>query len=275
MIHTCVFCDEVAEDFEEQVRLSVEAGAHGVEIRGKLFGTNVAGITDDHVAEMQTVLDRYGARVLCIGSPFGKCRHDDPAEVEQHVRMFVRMIELAQAFGTEVIRGFAFWDPEREDRSKRRPIEEKLDVIVPLLEPAKRAAEEAGVVLAFETEGATMIWTCADARKVIDALGGGAGLAVAWDANNAARGGEHPLREGYPLIRGLVRHVHVKPDADKSIATVADTDCSYEDLLRRLIADGYQGSASVEHWGSPELMLEGVRQTRELLERLQSGSGAV
>lgn len=276
MIKTCVFCDEVAEDFEEQVRLSVEAGAHGVEIRGKLFGTNVAGVTDDHVAQMQAILERYGAQVLAIGSPFGKCNHEDRAEVEEHLRMFDRMIELAHAFGTQVIRGFAFWDPSREDRSQRRPIEDKLAAIVPLLEPAKEAAEGAGVVLAFETEGATTIWSCADARKVIDAVGGGpaspAGrpaLGVAWDASNGARSGEHPLREGYPHIRGLVRHVHVKPKSQKTIQTVADTDCSYEELLRQLTADGYDGAASVEHWGSPELMLEGVRQTRGLLDRIR------
>ena len=41
--------------------------------------------------------------------------------------------------------------------------------------------------------------------------------------------------------------------------------CGFETLL----ADGYEGVATVEHWGSRWLMLEGVRQTAALLGELQ------
>ena len=40
------------------------------------------------------------------------------------------------------------------------------------------------------------------------------------------------------------------------------------DALRVLKSDGYDGAASIEHWGSPELMLEGVRQLVPLLGRV-------
>jgi sugar phosphate isomerase/epimerase len=60
----------------------------------------------------------------------------------------------------------------------------------------------------------------------------------------------------------------VKPNAHKTIETVADTALSYAEILRVLKADGYDGCASIEHWGSPELMLEGVRQLVPLLQHL-------
>src|SRR5438270_2829327 len=99
-IEPCVFTDEVAGDFEEAVRRSVEAGATGLEIRGKLFGKSVTGITDDEVGQMQAIMERHGARVASIGSPFGKCDMNNPVELEQHQRHFERMVQLAHVFGT-------------------------------------------------------------------------------------------------------------------------------------------------------------------------------
>ena len=55
-----------------------------------------------------------------------------------------------------------------------------------------------------------------------------------------------------------------------NVATVGDwDDVSYEEVLQTLIADGYEGAARVEHWGSPWLMLEGGRQVVELLAKVQ------
>ena len=44
---------------------------------------------------------------------------------------------------------------------------------------------------------------------------------------------------------------------------------SYEELLKIILRDGYRGSAGIEHWGSPELMLEGARQLSAVLRRIQ------
>src|SRR5947209_4693788 len=112
-IEPCVFTDEVAGDFEEAVRRSVEAGATGLEIRGKLFGKSVTAITDEEVGQMQAVMERYDAHVASIGSPFGKCDMNNGAELELHQRHFRRMAQLAHVFGTPIIRGFSLWKPDR------------------------------------------------------------------------------------------------------------------------------------------------------------------
>src|ERR1051325_2677831 len=100
-IRACVFCDEVAEDFEEAVRLSAEAGAEGLELRGRLFGKSIAQIDDDEAARVAEICDRYGVAVAVIGSPVGKCH---PCQAAEHQQMFQRMAELAQFFGTTRIR---------------------------------------------------------------------------------------------------------------------------------------------------------------------------
>src|SRR5690348_5960711 len=113
-IEVSVFTDEVAPEFEEAVRQSVAAGATGLEIRGRLYGKSVTTITDDDVRRMQEVMARHVARVAAIGSPFGKCDMDRPEELAEHQRHFERMVALAHAFGTPIIRGFALWKPDRE-----------------------------------------------------------------------------------------------------------------------------------------------------------------
>ena len=268
MIEVSVFCDEAAHDFEEQIDLCKRAGASCVELRSRIFGKAVQEISDDDVKRAQDVLARHGARVAVIGSPVGKCTLGDDAEYEMHLRWFDRMCELAHVFDTRIIRGFAFWTPRRKDLP--RP---DLDAILPdiaaRLAPIARRAAEEDVFFCLECEGSTCSGTCAEIARIIEAVEGNDNMMVAWDCNNAAALGEHPLREGYPFVRERIKHVHVKPNRHKNIETVGDSDVSYREVFETLIADGYEGVATVEHWGSRWLMLEGIRQTAALLEELQ------
>lgn len=264
MIEACIFADEVSKDFDEAIRLSAEAGARAIELRGGIWGRAVQSCTDEDVERMQEVLRQHGARVAVIGSPVGKCDMENEEEYQQHVRYFDRMCELAHVFETRVIRGFAFWNPLRAER-QRPDLSQYIDRIVERLTPLVRKAEEENVLYCFETECSTVTGTCEEIARVIEALGGSEHLGAAWDVNNGWGGGEMPYPDGYGRIRDRVYHVHVKPNADKNIETVADTSLTYSDILRVLRADGYDGCASIEHWGSPELMLDGVRQLNGLL----------
>ena len=109
------------------------------------------------VKETASLIAKYGAKVTCIGSPFGKCHYDKQDEYETHLRYFDRMVELAHTFNTRIIRGFAFWKPREGGDAKRPNIEDYLDIIAPKLEPAVKVAEKEDVTLSFETEGLTII----------------------------------------------------------------------------------------------------------------------
>lgn len=266
-IQPCIFTDEVAEEFEESCRLCALNGATTVEIRGRLFGKDVTTLTDQDIARMQAVLERHRLRVAVIASPFGKCHYDRPEEVARHRTFFPRMIELAQAFGTDCIRGFAFWRPHTGSDSDRPDLARYLPEIVSFLRPAARQAEAARVRLCLETEGATMTGTCAECRQVIDAVGSPA-LGVVWDVLNALMCGEMPLPDGYEQVRGLVCHLHVKPNREGNLRTVGDTRITYVDVFRTLLADGYTGAASIEHWGSPDRMLAGLQELAHTLPQV-------
>jgi len=178
------------------------------------------------------------------------------------------MVELAHIFDTDIIRMFAFWMPKELSGKPRPDIKDYLGEIAPRLKPAAEIAEKEGVVMALETEGATLAGTCAESRAVINAVGSDA-LRMAWDVNNSWECGELPYPDGYDQIRGLVRHIHVKPNAHKNMETVSSSDVLYSQVLRAILEEeGFEGCASIEHWGSPELMLEGVRQLKEALKNL-------
>ncbi len=264
------FTDELAtDDFEEAVRLGAEAGATGLEIRSKIWGKRVQEIDEEDVKRVQGILATHGVRVASMGSPFGKCAHDSETEKAEHHRIFERIVELAHVFDTRIVRVFALWNPLRKQEDKVRPnIEEYLDTVVPFLEPAVRLAEREGVVLSLENEGATLAGICAESRAVADALGNPEGLTFCWDVNNGTTCGERAFPEGYEQVKGNVSHLHVKPNEAKGLDPILGTDMVCADLLKVLVADGYAGAVSIEHWGSPELMLKGVREIRAVVDSL-------
>ena len=276
------FADEVSKtDFDEAVRLGVEAGATGVELRNGIWEKRVGEIDDDDVKRVQDVLAKYDVKVYSIGSPVGKCEQDSPEEQAEHHRLFDRMIELAHAFETKIIRGFSLWNPrikeenlERYNSNTHRPdLDRYLDTVVSFLAPIVTRASESNVTLSLENEGATIAGSCDEARRVADALdsetGKPDGFTFCWDVVNGIHCGEKHMPDGYAKLKGRITHLHVKPNDEKDIYPILGTeDASYDDLIKQLLADGYDGVASIEHWGSPELMLKGIRQLRQVLDAL-------
>jgi len=274
MIEACYFSDEISPDFEEAVHLGSEAGAYNIEIRSRIFRKAVQDVNDDDVKKMKEILTKYNARVAVIGSPCAKCALDSPEECAQHVKIFQRMCSLAHAFETDLIRTFPFSIPEGRDKSHRdrtRPdLSRYLDRIVEGLRPMVRIAENEGVKMCFETEGSTFSGNCRELCTIMDALDSSAVMAT-WDILNSwCSGDEIPYPDTYQLIRGRIAHLHIKPNKQYNIKTVGESASTYEQIFRALLADGYNGGTSIEHWGSPELMLSGIRQLVALLNIVQA-----
>ena len=94
---------------------------------------------------------------------------------------------------------------------------------------------------ALENESACLAGTCEETRAVINALGNSPALTSCWDVNNGLHCGENPLPEGYAHIKGLVRHLHVKPNSEKNLDPIGDTELRYQQVLETLIARRIHG----------------------------------
>jgi sugar phosphate isomerase/epimerase len=216
---------------------------------------------------MRDILSRHESRVGVILPPCGKCNIEDPAEVERHTQIFSRMTELAHAFDTCLIRAFPFRRPGYQEYEPSH-LDEYLELIVRNLMPMVRMAESEGVIICLECVGSTLARTSQEIRRVIDALGNPSCVGVIWEIDVASKAGELPS-EGYQFARGLVRDVHVKPNTDHRIDPVGTSTDTYEQALNSLLADGYKGTATIEHWESTEGTLSGIRQLKALLSKMQ------
>ena len=269
MIELCYFSDEMGtENSYEQLRMGAEAGATGIEARSRLLGHDINDLTDAAAEVLKQYMKDFDMRVAIVGSGVGKCDMNDPDEVALNQRRFVRMCELAEIFDTKLIRVFACWNPLWQ---AERKLEWDTPSVLPRLQemfgPIVEHARKVGVMMALEPEADTNAGTCKSVREIIDGLDAADVMGVTWDVNNTTKAPkEHPLKEGYQYIKGLVRHLHVKPDSKGTLETAADTDATWRQIIQQLDDDGFDGAATVEHWGSPEGMVSGIRQTHALLK---------
>jgi len=260
VISVCFFSDEVSPDFGESLRLGRAAGAESVELRSRLFGKRVDQLNAGELRQIRGLLAGEGLACAIIASSFGKCDLDSDEQWREHEEILRGSIAAAHALETDLVRCFPFWTPSRQDLP-RPDLDANLGRIVERLGWAVEVAEREGVVLCLETEAATYSGSCAEVDAITRALGPSPAVAIAWDVNNAwLAGGEDPVAVGYPLLRDRVRHLHIKPNGDGSLATIADSVRSYGELLSLFAISGYEGAASIEHWGSSEAMLAGIRQ---------------
>jgi sugar phosphate isomerase/epimerase len=69
MFKLAVFTDEVSQDFEKAIKLALEFGLDGVEIRS-VWEKPPQNLTGDDVRRMKDILSRTDLKVCCIASPF-------------------------------------------------------------------------------------------------------------------------------------------------------------------------------------------------------------
>ena len=123
------FADEgpVSKRAEEQLTMCRALGLSYYSLRFIDVGSemkNVMLLTDAEVAQLQKLHEEFEIQVSSIGSPLGKVKlrdvddgtHNRYVPFEQYIAEDVpRAVELAQAFGAKLIRGFSFYPPKEDD----------------------------------------------------------------------------------------------------------------------------------------------------------------
>ena len=97
MIKLCFITGEMSDDFEEALKLGVEAGVDTVQLRKRLFGKNIDQLDDEDILRVKDVLAKYDVRVGMVLPPFAKCTIEDAETIVQHHKIFIRAVEIAHA----------------------------------------------------------------------------------------------------------------------------------------------------------------------------------
>ncbi len=270
--------DEVSQDFEHALEVLQEYGATGAELRG-LWGTNIADISREQVRRAKKALDATGLEVSCLASPFYKCDLESPEKTvagrmhlaqargyDEQMAMLEKLCDLADEFGTRLVRVFSFW--------RRQPLTPSIeDQIVAAFAKPLEIAERRGIVLCLENEHACYLGTGVEVARVKARIPS-QHLKICWDPGNALAAGELPYPDGYQAVRGQVAHVHIKDavlrDGQPSWCVVGEGVIDYASQFAALHADAYDGFISLETHYVPQggTSEDGSRPSLAALKRL-------
>ena len=271
-----VFSDDLASEFLLACELAAEAGVAGVAVRN-VAGRNVVEADERELRILATQAGDHGLTVASVGSQYGRNFYFDSDAAQRAAEQTLeKAIVAADRFGTDLIRVFALWLPGQEplEEWSRRPArDEYLDRVVARLRPSVKRAEQAGVRLMVELEGASYAGTVAEAATLFEAVDSPS-LVLCWDVCNGWWSGENPVAVGMPLALGLpVVDVQTKDvparqdDGTKPTfgrAVTGTGDVGYREILPALIRHGYDGwitAERVHHPAKPEVDLDLQRAT--------------
>jgi sugar phosphate isomerase/epimerase len=239
------FADEISPDPAEQLATLAAEDISYLEFRGA-WSTNVADLSDAHLASFLAALDDAGVQVSAIGSPIGKIGIEDPFPPE--LDRMRRIAEVANLLRTNLVRVFSFFIPEGQPPERYR--QQVIDQLGALTE----IAIEHELVLAHENE--KLIYgdrpeRCADLLSSIESPA----FRATFDAANFVQCGVRPHTEAYQLIRPYLVYVQIKDAlaATGEVVPAGAGDGEVRETLSALIEEDFDGFLSLE----PHLAISG------------------
>jgi len=252
-IKLSVITDEVSQDLSRIVKFAVEHSFEGVEVR-TLWNLRPNELLE-RAGDIRRELSNASLSVSAIASPVFKCNLRSDLEVEEHLKILKRCIELAKALDTKIVRVFTFW--------RSGSLDDLLEKILEKFMQAVDVASDEGVILAVENEPSTHVNNGRRLRQFLEAVGKPSVVRGVWDPGNDVWDpeGERPYPDGYSYVRGLFVHVHVKDgkrlETGHEFVPVGEGDVNWLEQVRALIRDGYNGYLSLEtHWRPRQLPRE-------------------
>lgn len=229
-------------------------------------------------AAQKTLFDSCGMGVSCIYAHFDFL-HDSPEASERKCRELLSTAEYFGAKNVLCIPGFY------DDRGGR---ETQTALFIKGISRMCGIAREYGVTVTIEDfdDKDSPCCTMDDIRRLLDSC---EGLRYTFDTGNF-RYCLEDAGEAYSLLSDKVSHVHLKdrsydsaranadntngkPDLSGAVmypAEVCGGVIGIEALIKRLIADGYDGVLAIEHFGAAD-QLSYMRKSAENILRITEG----
>jgi sugar phosphate isomerase/epimerase len=237
MFTLACFADEISPELSEQIAHCVANKVMHIELRS-MGKTNVLDFSADQRRDIRQQLADGGVDVVCIGSPIGKVRIDEPWE--PHAERFKIALDAAEYFGANLVRIFSYYPPPGEDILKYRDrVLERMRAKLELLGERPITLLHENEVKIYGQHGAQ----CLDlATSIVSPK-----FHLAFDFANFVQAGERPL-EIWPALKPYVTHVHVKDAllADGKVVPPGLGDGQLEPILKDLHQSGYNGFLSLE-----------------------------
>ena len=238
MLKLSAFADEISPDLDEQIAGCRECSITHIELRS-VNKINVLDFDKSLRREIKDKLDAAEMGVICIGSPIGKVKINDPWA--EHLERFKIAVDTAEYFGAPYIRLFSYYPPEKDD-----DIRQHRDEVMTRMTAKVYYVRDHPVTLLHENEvgiyGARGP-ECLDLMKTLDSPK----FRNAFDFANFVQAGDHPL-DNWPALKPYTVHIHIKDAIFGSgkVVPAGQGDGQLEPILVDAWKSGYRGFLSLE-----------------------------
>lgn len=238
-----VISDEISQDMREAAELAYRYKLDGVEIRS-VWEKGPHELTDKDIKEIKTILSDYNLDVCGISAPFFKCDIDDQRQIDEHIEILKRCIDLSYKLDVKFIRGFTFWS--------KGDFNSYFDRIVSKFETPIELLSKNGKILVLEFDPSVFATNAQKLVQVIKAIDSPFVKGL-WDPGNDIYDpdGERPFPDGYNIIKDHMVHMHLKdakklPDGKVVSTPIGLGEVEYEEHFSKLIEDRYEGYVVLE-----------------------------
>ncbi|MCL2097025.1 MAG: sugar phosphate isomerase/epimerase [Oscillospiraceae bacterium] len=229
------FADEIADDFEEQLKGLTQNNIEYIEIRG-VNGKNISVLDKTELGEVKRLLGKYKIGVSAIGSPVGKIKITD--DFGEHLKIFDNIITSALTLETKYIRMFSFFIPDNNYAQYRGEV---MDRLAALLEKAGKN----NLVLCHENERDIYGESPELCLDILEYFKGG--IKLVFDPANFIVGGFEPYPKAYNLLAGHIEYMHIKDADETGIVPAGVGRGKVKEILTDLIVNkNFGGFLSIE-----------------------------
>jgi sugar phosphate isomerase/epimerase len=245
------FADEAGEDLDIQIKATKELGWNKIETR-KLFGSNLAYITDAQFDEVCRKLDESGVSFNCFGSGIANWATDIADPPDKSYEEMRLAVPRMQRLGIEMIRVMSF--PVKD----RANFDSYYDETVKRMRTIAQIAADGGVTCVLENCSGWGSGSPEHAVRLLEGVDSPYFKAV-FDTGNPVfdddmRTGPNYKKQNsleyYQAVKDFIVYIHIKDgymDGDKMVYTYAGEGDGYvREIMTDLLKNGYDGGISME-----------------------------
>ena len=234
------FSDEIASDFQTQLKTVNELGMSYISLRG-INDKNIGDYSVEMIKkDVVPLLKQWDIGVSSIGSPIGKIYINDEDAFKKQLAMLKTLCEISQLLNCQYIRTFSFYIPKEDNFDTYK------DIVISKLKEFTKIAEQYNIILLHENEKDIFGDIARRCKLILDEVNSPNFKAI-FDFANFVQCGED-TQDCYDLLSDDIAYIHIKDAVYKDNFNVlcGTGDGQIESILVQFFESGYQGFLTLE-----------------------------
>ncbi|MFH4935043.1 sugar phosphate isomerase/epimerase family protein [Staphylococcus cohnii] len=234
------FSDEIASDFQTQLKTVNELGMSYISLRG-INDKNIGDYSVEMIKkDVLPRLKQWDIGVSSIGSPIGKIYINDEDAFKKQLAMLKTLCEISQLLNCQYIRIFSFYIPKEDNFDAYK------EVVISKLKEFAKIAEQYNIILLHENEKDIFGDIARRCKLILDEVNSPYFKAI-FDFANFVQCGED-TQDCYDLLSDDIAYIHIKDAVYKDNFNVlcGTGDGQIESILNQFFESGYQGFLTLE-----------------------------